>query len=181
MSPGRRLLAALLALLLFCAPGLAEPWHDTAEALAGALTEASYPLRRLEAADAAKVTFTGGSIEVFVSAEEAEAALAAFAEPELAAARMENVLLLRRPSEITSHYEAALAAILAGEGVPAYDAAAVREEQVLETLVWIPTGSGRKYHDKASCSNMKAPELVTVREAIARGFSVCKRCKPPAP
>lgn len=45
-----------------------------------------------------------------------------------------------------------------------------------ETMVWIPTNGGTKYHSKSSCSNMKNPEHVTKSEAIARGFTQCGRC-----
>ncbi len=45
-----------------------------------------------------------------------------------------------------------------------------------EEMVWIPTGGGTKYHSKASCSNMDNPSHVTISQAIARGFTPCKRC-----
>ena len=45
-----------------------------------------------------------------------------------------------------------------------------------ETLVWIPTNGGTKYHTHAGCSNMKNPEQVTQSEAESRGFTPCKRC-----
>ena len=45
-----------------------------------------------------------------------------------------------------------------------------------ETMVWIPTNGGTKYHTHAGCSNMKNPEQVTQSEAESQGFTPCKRC-----
>ena len=45
-----------------------------------------------------------------------------------------------------------------------------------EEMVWIPTGGGTKYHSRSSCSNMNNPSHVTISQAIARGFTPCKRC-----
>ncbi len=45
-----------------------------------------------------------------------------------------------------------------------------------ETMVWIPTNGGKKYHSRAGCSNMDNPEQVTQTEAESRGFTPCKRC-----
>ena len=45
-----------------------------------------------------------------------------------------------------------------------------------ETMVWIPTNGGTKYHSKSSCSNMDNPQQVTLSEAQARGFTPCGRC-----
>jgi len=45
-----------------------------------------------------------------------------------------------------------------------------------ETMVWIPTNGGKKYHTHAGCSNMEDPEQVTQSEAESRGFTPCKRC-----
>ena len=45
-----------------------------------------------------------------------------------------------------------------------------------ETMVWIPTKGGTKYHTNAGCSNMEGPEQVTQAEAESRGFTPCKRC-----
>lgn len=44
-----------------------------------------------------------------------------------------------------------------------------------EVMVWIPS-SGTKYHSKSSCSNMKDPKEVTKSQAIAKGYTACKRC-----
>lgn len=45
-----------------------------------------------------------------------------------------------------------------------------------ETMVWIPTKGGTKYHTNSSCSNMDGPAYVSLSEATARGFTPCKRC-----
>ena len=45
-----------------------------------------------------------------------------------------------------------------------------------ETMVWIPTHGGTKYHRKSSCSKMKDPIQVTKTEAIDRGFEPCGKC-----
>jgi len=45
-----------------------------------------------------------------------------------------------------------------------------------ETMVWIPTKGGKKYHTRAGCSNMDGPEHVTQSEAESRGFTPCKKC-----
>lgn len=49
-------------------------------------------------------------------------------------------------------------------------------DYVPETMVWIPTNGGIKYHSKSGCSGMKNPEQVTKSEAISRGFGPCGRC-----
>ena len=46
-----------------------------------------------------------------------------------------------------------------------------------ETMVWIPTNGGKKYHSKASCSNMIDPKKVTQSEAESLGFTPCKKCQ----
>ncbi len=43
-------------------------------------------------------------------------------------------------------------------------------------MVWIPVNGGTKYHSKASCSNMKNPQKVTISQAKSQGYSPCKRC-----
>ena len=45
-----------------------------------------------------------------------------------------------------------------------------------ETMVWIPTDGGIKYHTHAGCSNMEDPEYVTQSEAESRGFTPCQKC-----
>lgn len=48
-----------------------------------------------------------------------------------------------------------------------------------ETMVWIPTKGGKKYHKKESCSGMIDPLYVTISEAKRQGFDPCGRCRPP--
>ena len=46
----------------------------------------------------------------------------------------------------------------------------------IENLVWIPTNGGKKYHCRSTCSNMDEPIQVTQTEAVALGFTACKKC-----
>jgi hypothetical protein len=50
------------------------------------------------------------------------------------------------------------------------------QEEPVETMVWIPTKGGTKYHSRSSCSGMDDPDQVTVTDAVARGFTKCKKC-----
>ena len=43
------------------------------------------------------------------------------------------------------------------------------------SMVYI-SGTGKKYHKKANCSNMKSPSQVTLSEAQGMGLTPCKRC-----
>jgi len=45
-----------------------------------------------------------------------------------------------------------------------------------ETMVWIPTKGGKKYHSSETCSNMSNPREVTLSEAEENGFTACKHC-----
>ena len=45
-----------------------------------------------------------------------------------------------------------------------------------EITVWIPTNGGKKYHSRSTCSNMKAPQEVTLSKAQNLGFTACKKC-----
>ena len=45
-----------------------------------------------------------------------------------------------------------------------------------ETMVWIPTKGGTKYHSNSSCSGMEDPSFVTKSKAEALGFTACKKC-----
>ena len=45
-----------------------------------------------------------------------------------------------------------------------------------ETMVWIPTKGGTKYHSRPGCSNMDDPKEVTQSKAESLGFTPCKRC-----
>lgn len=44
-----------------------------------------------------------------------------------------------------------------------------------EPMVWV-SRTGKKYHSRASCSNMKNPSQVTLSEAKQNGLTACKRC-----
>ena len=54
--------------------------------------------------------------------------------------------------------------------------ATTKPTEPTEEMVWIPTGGGTKYHSRSSCSNMNNPAHVPISQAIARGFTPCKRC-----
>lgn len=54
--------------------------------------------------------------------------------------------------------------------------ATTQSTEPTEEMVWIPTGGGRKYHRKESCSNMINPSHVPLSKAVAKGFTACKRC-----
>ena len=43
-------------------------------------------------------------------------------------------------------------------------------------LVWIPMHGGTRYHDEKDCSNMDGPRLVPQPCAEALEFTPCKRC-----
>ncbi|MDD3410788.1 MAG: hypothetical protein PHY12_08240 [Eubacteriales bacterium] len=50
------------------------------------------------------------------------------------------------------------------------------EETQTETMVWVPTKGGTKYHSSETCSNMKEPRSIPLSQAEAEGFTPCKRC-----
>lgn len=45
-----------------------------------------------------------------------------------------------------------------------------------ETMVWMPTNGGERYHRKADCSGMKDPVQIPLSEAEAQGYGPCGRC-----
>lgn len=47
-----------------------------------------------------------------------------------------------------------------------------------EDMVWIPK-TGKKYHSKSSCSNMKSPSHVSLSVAKSKGLTPCSKCNPP--
>lgn len=49
------------------------------------------------------------------------------------------------------------------------------ERTTAERTVWIDD-TGKKYHNKSSCSNMDAPYQVLLSEAEQRGYTPCKKC-----
>ena len=58
---------------------------------------------------------------------------------------------------------------------PVVEVAAASDEGGSSTMVWIPQ-TGKKYHSKSSCSNMKNPTEVTIEKAQEFGFTACKKC-----
>lgn len=62
------------------------------------------------------------------------------------------------------------------ETTQAVTEATTQPTEPTEEMVWIPTHGGTKYHSRASCSNMDNPSHVPISQAIARGFTPCKRC-----
>ena len=60
---------------------------------------------------------------------------------------------------------------------PAASAASVQTAVCKPSTATVQTVStGKKYHSKSTCSNMKDPEKVTLSEAKAEGFTACKKC-----
>ena len=49
-------------------------------------------------------------------------------------------------------------------------------DDVQETMVWIPTKGGKKYHSSKSCSGMEDPDYVAKSQAEQQGFAPCKKC-----
>lgn len=49
------------------------------------------------------------------------------------------------------------------------------QDDYLTDSVWIPK-SGKKFHCKSDCSNMKSPQEVSESAAINMGYTPCKRC-----
>lgn len=51
------------------------------------------------------------------------------------------------------------------------------QDTTKSTMVYIASsGKGKKYHSKASCSNMKGTIKLTLSEAQSRGYTACKKC-----
>lgn len=48
--------------------------------------------------------------------------------------------------------------------------------QLSDSMVWVPTKGGTKYHRSSDCSNMDGPRHITKSQAISEGFTPCKRC-----
>lgn len=57
------------------------------------------------------------------------------------------------------------------------DSAAVSDnsDQEQQDMVWV-NGTGKKYHRRSDCSNMKNAYQVTVEEAENMGKVPCKKC-----
>lgn len=58
---------------------------------------------------------------------------------------------------------------------PAAKEESIATENKQSTMVWVPK-TGSKYHSKSSCSNMKNPSQVPIEQAIANGYTACKKC-----
>ena len=74
---------------------------------------------------------------------------------------------------VSSEYLSTYAPVLTPETTAA--AAVVGTRSASEPMVWIPN-SGKKYHSKETCSNMKGPRLVTISEAKRLGYTQCSKC-----
>ena len=48
-------------------------------------------------------------------------------------------------------------------------------EQSTTNEVWV-SKTGKKYHSKQTCSNMKNPKKTTLEEAISRNLTPCTKC-----
>ena len=69
-------------------------------------------------------------------------------------------------------------ALLYGGGAAVAAIAGSASESPREVMVWAPR-TGKKYHSKATCSNMKNPSEVTIGEAKSMGLTPCSKCSPP--
>ena len=49
------------------------------------------------------------------------------------------------------------------------------DNNISSDVVWLPK-SGKKYHCRPDCSNMKSPVETTVTDAVKMGYEPCKRC-----
>lgn len=61
------------------------------------------------------------------------------------------------------------------EAVTELETEPATERTTAEKKVWIDD-TGKKYHNKSSCSNMDAPYQVPLSEAEQRGYTPCKKC-----
>ena len=51
----------------------------------------------------------------------------------------------------------------------------IEDEDKIEGKVWIPK-TGKKYHSKQTCSNMKNPSETSLEKALKMGYEPCKKC-----
>lgn len=51
----------------------------------------------------------------------------------------------------------------------------VKKAPTVSKSVWI-TSTGKKYHSRSTCSNMKKPQKISLSKAKSLGYSVCKKC-----
>jgi len=135
-------------------------------------------------------SYGGGCIEIYKDSSSANKRCEYLSSPEGKAVspclftKLDNLVI--RISEYLTVYSAVkleselLSALesdantVSSDFVPATGAPLTTEE-VAEQTVWI-SGSGSKYHSKATCSGMKSPSEITLAEAEDLGFTPCKRC-----
>lgn len=55
---------------------------------------------------------------------------------------------------------------------------AKKAKKTKKKYVYIPR-TGKCYHKKSKCSNMRKPSKVTLKYAKSHGYRACKKCKPP--
>jgi len=48
-------------------------------------------------------------------------------------------------------------------------------EESAEAMVWV-SATGKKYHVKKTCSNMKNPSHISIADAKESGYEPCKKC-----
>ncbi|HIR31435.1 MAG TPA: hypothetical protein IAB83_05485, partial [Candidatus Faecousia faecavium] len=98
--------------------------------------------------------------------------------PETAETAIETTEAVTEPSEtvIETTQPVIETTETVAETTQAVTEATTQATEPTEEMVWIPTKGGTKYHTRASCSNMDNPSHVTISQAIARGFTPCKRC-----
>lgn len=58
---------------------------------------------------------------------------------------------------------------------PSSDSSVFFPENSGVIIVWIST-SGNKYHRKSTCSNMQHPQKIDKEQAVAKGYTDCKKC-----
>lgn len=51
----------------------------------------------------------------------------------------------------------------------------VKKAPTVSKSVWI-TSTGKKYHSRSTCSNMKKPQKISLSKAKSLGYSACKKC-----
>ena len=62
----------------------------------------------------------------------------------------------------------------APENTSSNDADTALEDKATAT-VWVSI-SGKKYHSKPTCSNMKSPGQISLEDAQKQGYEPCKKC-----
>ncbi|GEM_PF-238962 len=80
----------------------------------------------------------------------------------------------QKPSEVSSAPASSAAPAVSAPSEPAVTPAPPIQQGNTDK-VWI-TDSGKKFHSRQGCSNMKAPYLISRAEAESRGYEACKKC-----